>query len=314
MSTDYRYERNAHITRAFMCRISLVKPTKDEAKALDEKNVTLDVLRSYYVWRRSSLRITMYPLLVGMISGLYDLYRQLNDSNTKAALNVFGRVLILIQNIGSTLLFIGVAFGFAGWDQLTISIRIVRIAFILSFIMPFIPAFFPLELTLNDETKDHYNDDATEGDLVRWKLAISMSYVLTLLPVIISFPGGVLRASLRIRWLLPESMLSGWILVIVAPFYSILICLTLIVVLQMAGDYVLSIGSWFVVLAPWVYVIRGSLFVHLWTEEKKKQVMLAQRISGILTIVGYVIIIYFAFTEDVSGFVFVGNVNSKDTV
>ena len=65
------------------------------------------------------------------------------------------------------------------------------------------------------------------------------------LPIIISFPGGALRSALRICWLLPKSMLSRWILALTAPFYSILLCvaLILVVVMQVAGNFLLFIGT-----------------------------------------------------------------------
>ena len=314
MSTNCECTVGEHINRAFTCQISLAKPTNKEVRALDEKNVSLGALQSYYVWRRSSLLFTMPFIFIGMIFGWLDLYRQLSDSDTKAVLNGFGKLLIFIQNIDSTFLFIGVVLGFVWWNQFTKSIQTVRIAFLLSFIMPLLPALFPLEMTLNSETKEALDDDASESNVFGIKIGVSLSYMLTLLPIIISFPGGAIRASLRIRWLLAESMLSGWILVISAPFYSILLCITLIVVLQVVGNFVLFLGTLFVVFAPWIYVIRGRFFVHLWTEEKKKQVFLAQRISGILTLVGYVLIIFFAFTGEVSGVGFVGDVNSEDTL
>ena len=304
-----------HITRNFTCQISLARPTKTEEILLNEKNVKLDALRSYYVWRRSSLLLAMPLIFAGMIFGFIDLFQQWRSSDTKAARNGFGKLLILIQNIDSTVLFIGVVAGFVFWNQFTTSLRIVRITFLLSFVMPLIPALFPLEMTLNTETKAVFsNDKVSEADLFFTKLLISLSYMLTLLPVIISFPGGALRAALRIRWLLPESMLSGWILVVSAPFYSILLCITLIVVLQVAGNFVLFLGTLLVVAAPWIYVIRGRFYVHLWTEEKKQQALLTQRIVGILTLVGYVFIISFAFTGDVSGVGFVGDQNSSDPI
>ena len=303
-----------HIHRTFTCQISLIQPTKKEGKALDEKNVKLEALRSYYVWRRSSLLFAMPLLFAGMIFGVLDLTRHLRRDETKAVLNGFGKLLIFIQNMDSTVLFIGAMAGFVGWNQFTQSIRVVRISFLLSVVMPLIPALFPLEMTLNMDTKEAISIDAVRDDIVGLKLLISLSYMLTLLPVIISFPSGALRAALRIRWLLPESMLSGWILVFSAPFYSILMCITLIIVLQVAGNFVLFFGTLFVVTAPWIYVIRGSFFVHLWTEEKKKQVLLAQRISDVLTLIGFILIIFFAFTGDVSGIGFVGDPSSIDTV
>jgi hypothetical protein len=300
----------SHINRAFMCQIRYAEPTPKESNVLDKQHVdTHEALRSYYVWRRSTLMVAIPFIFIGMIFGLMDLFHQLRDAHDANIYNGFGKLLILIQNIDSVFLFAGVVAGYVWWPQFKKSIQAVRIAFLVSFVLPLIPALFPLELSLNRQTV--ITLDEANYDLFGLKVVLSLSYMLSLLPVIISFPGGLLRAALRIRWLLPESMLSGWILVISAPFYSLLLCITLIIVLQVAGNILLFFGTVMVVLAPWVYVIRGRVFVHLWTEEKKKQVLLAQRISGIVTLVGYVLIIIFAFTGNVSGVGFVGKTKSS---
>ena len=310
--TDCEFTLGSHINRAFTCQIRIAEPTKKEAKTLDDKDVAPKILRSYYVWRRSSLLIAMPFIFIGMIFGLIDMVTQLSNEDNKAVFNGFGKFLIFIQTIDSTVLFIGMVVGLVWWNQFTKSVRVVRVAFLASFIMPLIPALFPLELTLNTETRYAISLEENEDYVFSFKLLSSIGYMLTLLPIIISFPGGMVRASLRIRWLLPESMLSGWILVISAPFYSTLLCIALIVALQVAGNFLLFLGTLLVVSAPWLYVIKGNLFVHLWTEEKKKLVFLVQRISGITTLIGYALIIIFAYTGDVSGVGFIGKADPDD--
>lgn len=63
---DVDFTIGTHISRAFTCQISLAKTTEYEEKAFDEKkNVKLKALRSYYIWRRSSLLVAMPFIFCG---------------------------------------------------------------------------------------------------------------------------------------------------------------------------------------------------------------------------------------------------------
>ena len=298
-----------------MCQITQATPNENEAKTMkivDAATTTTPnaALPSYLVWRRSTMIVSIPFIFIGMILGIVDWIDALTDDANQEVFNGFGKLLITIQSIDSVFLFAGVVAGLVWWHEFTRSIQVVRLAFLISFIMPLIPALFPLEIIVKMDVYDAVSD----ADIIGIKVILSMGYVLQLLPIIISFPGGVLRSALRIRWLLPESTLSGWILVLCAPFYSILLCVALIVVMQVAGNFLLFIGTLLVVAAPWVYVVKGSYFVRLWTDDTRKYAFITQRVAGITSLIGYAIVLVFAFTGDVSGVRFIGAArNGNDT-
>jgi hypothetical protein len=236
-----------------------------------------------------------------MILAIIDWIDALTNDTNQEIFNGFGKLVITIQSIDSVFLFAGVLAALVCWNQFTRSIQVVRLGFLISFIMPLIPALFPLEFIV----KNIY-DSITDADIVGIKVIRSLGYVLQLLPIIISFPGGALRGALRIRWLLPESMLSGWILVMSAPFYSILLYVALIAIMQVAGNFLLFIGILLVVAAPWMYVVKGKYYVRLWTDDTRKYALITQRVAGIASLLGYAIVLIFAFTGDVSGVRFIG--------
>jgi hypothetical protein len=305
-----------HLSRAFMCQITQAVPNEKEVKVLSEQRMVDPTttphaaLQSYLVWRRSTFIVSIPFIFIGMILGIVDWIDALTNDANQEVFNGFGKLLITIQSVDSVFLFAGVLAGLIQWNQLTRSIQWVRWGFLISFIMPLIPALFPLEMIVK---MDVY-DAVTDADIVGIKVILSMGYVLQLLPIIISFPGGAIRGALRTRWLLPESMLSGWILVMSAPFYSILLCAALIVVMQVAGNFLLFVGTLLVVAAPWVYVVKGSYFVRLWTDDTRIYAQRTQRVAGIASLIGYVIILIFAFTGDVSGVRFIGAAtNDNDT-
>jgi hypothetical protein len=63
-------------------------------------------------------------------------------------------------------------------------------------------------------------------------------------------PGGAVRAALRVRALFPHSSLAGWILIMCAPFYSVVVLVALVVVTQVAGNTLLFVGTAMVVCSP----------------------------------------------------------------
>ena len=231
-----------HLQRARQWRIPDCKATEPEKARLGKHEITNDTVHSYYVWRRSTLLAASPIVFISMILGFVNLNGRFEDS----ALNAWGKFLLFLQGTDSMFLFFPIAYAIASWHKLGGSILAVRIGWLLSFIMPLLPALFPLEMVIKKSILDPL-DDAT---LAIYKLQIALSYAITLLPVIITFPGGAVRASLRIRWLLPNSSLAGWILVISAPFYSIVVCIALVVIMQVAGNSLLFLGTLVIVLAP----------------------------------------------------------------
>jgi hypothetical protein len=114
-------------------------------------------------------------------------------------------------------------------------------------------------------------------------------------------PGGAVRAALRVRALFPHSSLAGWILIMCAPFYSVVVLVALVGVTQVAGNTLLFVGTAMVVCSPWIYVARGSLFVGLSTPAVEKQSVLTYRIGSGTFKLGVVVVVIWALTAYVSG-------------
>ena len=106
-----------------------------------------------------------------------------------------------------------------------------------------------------------------------------------------------MRAALRIRALLPESSLSSWILVISSPFYSVLILMALVVILQLAGNVLLIFGTLLLTINPWVYVYFRRLLVTVSTPKSEKQLDLLQRCIGVSNLIGFILIILYVITS-----------------
>ena len=56
-----------------------------------------------------------------------------------------------------------------------------------------------------------------------------------------------------------------------APFYSLMILVSLVFIVQMAGSFILVVGTLLLCSRPWLFVYRLELFFSVSTEEKEKK-------------------------------------------
>ena len=93
-------------------------------------------------------------------------------------------------------------------------------------------------------------------------LAWSNYYVFVLSPAVLALVPGLLRACVRIKRLLPESILPGWFLVAAAPFNSLLVLVTVVALAQVAPSPLLVAGMLLWLAAPLAYLTRARTFTR----------------------------------------------------
>jgi hypothetical protein len=91
--------------------------------------------------------------------------------------------------------------------------------------------------------------------------------------------------------------LSSWILVISAPFYSLLILISLVMLLKLAGNYFLIFGVLVLTLNPWIYVVFRRLYVSggALSDEDEKRLDLVQKSAGISNLAGFILVFIWAY-------------------
>jgi len=279
-----------------MWRINQVEPSPHEHQVMDRAGVSkIEVMRSFLAWRRTSLLAVLPILLLSSIFAVVD-YAKLDFEG----FNGFGKLVFLLPTIAPWVLLGFAVASAAVWNKWRLSTRLLKIGWGVSFILPLVPAIFPLEHIYTSDIVDYYKNYATPEEMAFYqsiKVVVAVAYMLNILPVVISFPGGTMRAALRIRALLPESSLSSWILVISSPFYSVLILMALVVILQLAGNVLLILGSLLLTINPWVYVYFRRLLVTVSTPKSEKQLDLLQRCIGVSNLIGFILIILYVITS-----------------
>jgi len=303
-----------HLRRVIQWRLALIAPMPKEAKALDKSEVTNDTLRAYLVWRRSMLLVSLPAVFVSAILAWINLASHYGDS--KEVFNGFGDFLAFIPSAASTLLLISMVVVLFRWSHWRQSALIFRIGWSLSFIIPFLPAVFPISfLLISCEENYGVSDCNLSQGLVdeynaivdTWEFSYAITYAFELFPILITFPGGLSRAALKIRGLLPESTLSSWILVITSPFQSVIFIMALVVLIQLSGNIWLFIGTSLLFCGPWIYVIRRKVYVGVPTAEREKQLDRTQFIVGTCIRLGLIFFLIWAFTGDLGGVPLLGS-------
>jgi hypothetical protein len=129
------------------------------------------------------------------------------------------------------------------------------------------------------------------------RVLTSVTYAVGLVPILLSFPSGVVRGAARIKALLPSSTLAGWVLVILTPIYALFFVIALILVEQLVGRSLLLLGILLLTASPFVHVLAARLYVlPLTTDRDVRRLAAVQRWAGLLTVSGVVMILVWALT------------------
>jgi hypothetical protein len=138
-------------------------------------------------------------------------------------------------------------------------------------------------------------------------LAWSNYYIFVLSPAILALIPGLLRACVRIKRLLPESILPGWFLVAAAPFNSLLVLVMVVALAQVAPSPLLVAGMLLWLAAPLVYLTRARTFTRpLSSPEDVRGLARVQVVAWVLIIVAVVCLIAYAASWQVFGLRLVG--------
>ena len=101
-----------------------------------------------------------------------------------------------------------------------------------------------------------------------------------------------------------RSALTCWIMVISAPFYSILILTSLVVLIQVAGNVLLIVGSLLLTLNPWGFVMFRRYYIRSYCDAHEQRLNRIQQLTGIVNALGLIFIVVWATTSGTVGNVF----------
>lgn len=183
-------------------------------------------------WRRAALFVAAVflavPTVLHVIKSLVDLGK---GADAFTALGV-------VITLSSVALAIGVWSAHRTWDTLARSRKILFVSWLIAFAVPFLVCLFPVRA-------------GTQGaEAVAMGLTGALSAVILLAPKVLSLVPGLIRAALAAKALFPGSPAPGWLILLGAPLYLMLLFLVLQMPYQLAGGGFMALALIALVAAP----------------------------------------------------------------
>ncbi len=262
------------------------------------------------------------PMLRPMLDEMYDIEFQLTNSEYQASLkrlrdtspeviprevyrqqqfqaiigdrnawviNGLGRILLASTVIAAGM----VVFAASYWTNIRASRKWGRMSWLVLVGVPVIVSCLPMTGLMSF-------DESEEPELSRviWGFVFALSTLLTIVPKAIAIFPGIIRSCITVKTLLPESAAPGWIAVIMAPLYAVLL-LALVGVMNQFQSSVLLFGGV-------ICYIVGSL-IYLWSAKEvirphaaEQTLTVIRRIrwrSSLFTIVGTVLLLAYIASQ-----------------
>jgi len=192
------------------------------------------------------------------------------------------------------------AFGAAfTWRRWRLSRRWLLAGWLAGFLVPMLLAICPLSWWQPEPGN-------AAVDLV-YGVAYGLQWFILLLPAVLSLLPGMVRACLRIKSLLPESIIAGWILVAAAPFYSLLLLVVWVAICHVVTNVFLLLGMVLWIATPLVYVLhRGVLTKPVVAIADVQRIRRAQFHAKTMSCASMLLLLTFVFTAQLLGMYLVG--------
>lgn len=288
-----------HLRRAlgWNLREAVVEPQERErliALSVDEEDA-----RRYLCWRRSVLIIVTVPTLISALLATIG-----SLASDHSGLSSFGIGLELVRLAALYALPVTAWLASRAWDQHRRSRTILLRGWFVAFLTPLALALFPF----------HWRIDLSGGDPTIANQAAALLGLLgavavyvTLMPAVLSLIPGVLRACLRVKALLPASILPGWFLVASTPLYVLFFLVIFTTVNQLAGNALLILAVLSLLGAPLLYMFNAKTFTRpLHAPEEIARIGRVQQQVGIVTGIGVTLLVLYAFKAELFGHSLIG--------
>lgn len=270
-----------HFSRLLTWNLQKVEPTADEKETLSRSGITDETTQKYACWRRSVLWVTMGPTY------LFALLAMISYFKIFEYLSVFGILAHLMLIVNTFALPTGALLAALNYDRLGRSNFWLTLGVVASFLFPILIALIPSPWLVKDRL-------GTGGSLVVFGLYI------TLIPAVLAILPGVARGCLRIKSILPASVLAGWGYVLSVPLQILLSLVIFIVIYQLlasglSATPLLLLGAlcWFA--SPAVYLFRTDLLTRPMNRNDLRSLLNLNMVASVATLVGIFLVVIFLF-------------------
>lgn len=230
-------------TRVLKSDFTQIKSTDDEIQKLETANFTINspLAQDYSSWRRSMLMICILVLSISTFFSITNIFSLLGREDIHLIKKIQTAMLLLFQ-IGSLAL---CAFAAKHWCDLKKSRSLSRFAWLLQFLGPFLIFLVPLSLFVED------NETLAK---------LGTGAIIVLAPKVFGLFPGLIRCSLTVKTLLPETSTPGWLGIIIAPTYSLFLAMATIVAIQ-GSEIIMGVGFALLAVGMSVVILRSQLLL-----------------------------------------------------
>ncbi|HEV7661043.1 MAG TPA: DUF4339 domain-containing protein [Allosphingosinicella sp.] len=295
-----------HFIRSLSWNLRSLAVQPDEEARLIANGVDEADARRYLVWRRSVLLVVAWPMLVSAL--LATLGWATTDRSNLPDLSALGSLLEIVQLAALYALPITAWLAARAWDRHKSSRNILLRGWLVAFLTPLVLALLPFAWRYDLSNAGSAQDPTQLANMISGFGVIGavVAYV-TLMPAVLSLIPGVLRGCLRIKALIPESILPGLFLIAAAPLYILFFLVIFTTINQVAGNLVLILAVLALLMAPLLYLFNAGTFTRpLRTPEEIAKVGQVQTTAMIILSIGVGLLVVYAFTATIFGKSLVG--------
>ena len=261
-------------SRAFRLRIDPSEVTNHEREKLFAAGVTSPVVQAFLAWRRSVLIVAAIGMLVVLGFRFYDLSKQEGAPET---LKTLATLQTVVDVVFALLLWSQVP----RWTRWRQQRRVIVAGWMLYFLVPFAIWLYPVRNLFDDAMAQQATDPkAAAAAHMLLGIVASFGAMIELAPRAVSLMPGLLRAALTSKLLFPGASGPGWLVVLVAPVYAMVVYVVLVI------PYQVTASGYFVV------AMIGMTTAQLWMARMGYQLARPERLDEALALVKRVRVTY----------------------
>jgi hypothetical protein len=280
------------IRRVCTIQLRTLEVSPAERKQLSARGIEEETAQRFLVWRRS---VFLVVAVITMIAALWSTLALIEKDVIPHS--GFGWVTKVVRILSLYAMPAAAILAAVTWTRHKRSRAFILWGWGISFLVPIVIALFPMHLLV--AMKGQLTEEEREGAKLGLGFIAGIWYYILLLPTVLSLTPGVMRACLRIKTLLPESIVSGWLLIATSPLHVLLWLVTFVTINQIAGNALLILSIFLFMSAPLVYLIWGKFFIRPLHPGELNKIRIAQLIfSGMAVLAGLLMVIYL-FTKTI---------------
>jgi hypothetical protein len=286
--------------RVLVGNFQVQRALDDEREALAgaRKPIKDAMAQDYVAWRRAVLWLAALTMAIHAVISFFgwldDLDVDLSElearglTGTETILKFLGSALYWRIPITAVLIFVAAK----NWTDVKDSRRFARYAGILYFLSAIVLAVIPWSSFTGG---DGMSEQLLVAARVTFGAIAGLSLFVYVAPVPIGVLSGVVRSSMVLKTLLPESPATGWGAVLYLPIYLLVIVSLMVVVMQIAGGMELTIGLACILASALTILMKAKDIVRPCSvAELPTRVLAVRNKARLFTTAGVILIVVFA--------------------